>query len=468
MPDLLAHQLAADPRFAEAKAQILQTLADYQKQLTGPRPPRAELQQSYEQALEQFAAVRGGKLFYPYLGTGMGSGSLVELGDGSVKYDMIIGIGVHFLGHGHPRLVEAALNAAVGDTVMQGNLQQNVESFELSQLLLEHANESGATLDHCFLTTSGAMANENALKIAFQKHQPADRVLAFEHCFMGRTMALAHITDKAKYRVGLPQTINTDYVPFFDTEHPAQSTAAAVEQLKEHIHRHPGRHAVMCLEVIQGEGGYYAGDRDFFLAIIDVLRANNIAVYIDEVQTFGRTHRMFGFQHYKLDEFADIVTIGKMSQVCATLYRDEYTPKPGLVSQTFTGSTSSIHAAKAVIQELVESGSFGDNGRTATFHQRFVDHFKRIAARHPGILQGSHGLGGMIAFTPFDGSADAAQKLLRRLFENGVIAFVAGGDPVRLRFLPPVPAMTEQQVDEVCEILETSLLEVAEQLSSAA
>ena len=33
---------------------------------------------------------------------------------------------------------------------------------------------------------------------------------------MGRTSAVAQITDKAAYRVGLPQTLQVDYIPFYD------------------------------------------------------------------------------------------------------------------------------------------------------------------------------------------------------------------------------------------------------------
>jgi len=53
-------------------------------------------------------------------------------------------------------LLEAGLHAALADTVMQGNLQQNRESAELSALLLQAT--TGSRLAHVFLTSSGAMA----------------------------------------------------------------------------------------------------------------------------------------------------------------------------------------------------------------------------------------------------------------------------------------------------------------------
>src|SRR6266550_3010920 len=87
-----------------------------------------------------FSESRGGALYYPYLGSGIGNGALVELADGSVKYDMISGIGVHYFGHSHPMLLDAGVDAALRDTVMQGNLQQNVESVALAKTFIDLAN----------------------------------------------------------------------------------------------------------------------------------------------------------------------------------------------------------------------------------------------------------------------------------------------------------------------------------------
>src|SRR5438046_748950 len=192
MSKLIAPSLFADPRVAEAKQLLRAAVADHQKNITGVRPPNPELKISYEELVKQFSHSRGGALYFPYLGSGIGNGALVELADGSVKYDMISGIGVHYFGHSNPTLVDAGVDAAIRDTVMQGNLQQNVESAPLSKTLIAMANRSGqeTRIAHCFLTSSGAMANENALKIAFQKHAPASRVLAFAHGFAGRSMAL--------------------------------------------------------------------------------------------------------------------------------------------------------------------------------------------------------------------------------------------------------------------------------------
>ena len=458
---LAADRLYNDPRVAEAKQLLMAAVADHQKELTEVREANPELTADYAALLEQFGQHRGGSTFFPYLGSGIGNGSYVELADGSVKLDLITGIGVHGFGHSHPILVDAGVDAAISDTVMQGNLQQNTNSCDISKLLVDTACETGAKLKHCLLTTSGAMANENSLKMAFQHNHPANRVIAFSHCFAGRTLALAQVTDKAKYRVGLPDTISVDYIPFFNKDDPQRSTEIAVSHFKYHLDRHPGKHAALWMELVQGEGGYYPGDQKFFEALIEVAREHNIAVIADEVQTFARTTRAFAFQHFGLDQLVDIVTIGKFSQLCATLFTDEYIPKPGLVSQTFTGSTGAIFSSYAMLKGLIDNGHFGENGRNVQLHNYFVSGLKRVADKYPNSISGPHGIGGMVALTPFDGSAQVATDLVKRLYDHGLMSFMAGGDPSRVRFLMPLGCVTEKDLDAACDIIETVVAEMA-------
>jgi acetylornithine aminotransferase len=457
-PLLHADQLRRDPRVAQAQRLLREALTEHRAALQGVRPPEADRQATHAALLQDFADRRGGKLFFPYLGSGLGNGALVELADGSVKFDMITGIGVHAFGHSDPELLQASLDAALGDAVMQGNLQQNVESAALCREFVELA---GGAIKHCFLSTSGATANENALKMLFQKRFPADRMLAFSNCFAGRTLATSQLTDRAKNRVGLPTVLAVDYVPFFDAARPEQSTAESLARIKEHLERYPGSHAGMILELVQGEGGYYTAPPQFYRALCQLLRQHQVPIFFDEIQTFGRTTRPFAYQHFGLEEFADVVTVGKLTQVCATLFRDELVPRPGLVSQTFTGATSSIFAARSILQRLREGHYFGEQGRIQQVHARFVRRFETLHAAHPDRISGPWGLGGMLAFTAFDGGGEKNRQVLDALFAAGVIAFSAGADPTRVRMLPPFGVIIDDQIDAVCDIIDGVLAALA-------
>jgi len=451
MEPLIAESLQADPRFIEAKKHLLNIVQEYQSQLTGIRPPRAERRVSYEELLKQYESQRGFPLWYPYIGSGIGRGALVELMDGSVKYDLISGIGVHW-GHGNPSILEAAINASTSDLIMQGNLQLNQDAAELSSLILKQTE-----LAHLFLTTSGSMACENALKIIFQKKFPASRLLAFEHCFMGRTTTLCQVTDKPAFREGIPLCQHVDYLPFFDPVHPTESTARAVETLKGYLKRYPHQYAAICCEMIQGEGGVNVGNGNFFSTLFDLLKEHDVAIFIDEVQTFGRTPRLFAYQYFDLDAYVDVVTFGKISQVCGTLFSKEFKPRPGLLSQTFIGSTSAIQASLQIVKSLLHDNYLGPEGKLALLHRQFAGKLDLIAQKTGGLIKGPYGIGSMVAFTPFNGVKERVYKLTKALFEEGVIVFYSGENPTRIRCLLPAGGISLEDIDPICAMIEQTL-----------
>lgn len=444
-----------DPRILEARKLLAEAIQERQQTITGLRPPDPQLKVQYDDLLNSFAEVRGNKLFYPYIGSGIGKGVFVELLDGSVKYDFITGIGVHFFGHSHRMVVDAAIEAALSNTTMQGNLQQNKDSLEFSQLMIQ---QSG--LDHCFLSTSGAMANDNAIKVAFQYRHPADRILAFDRCFAGRTLACSQITDKPAFREGLPLNYHVDYVPFYDPLHPEESTKRTLLALQRLFTRYPKQHAVMIFELVQGEGGFYTATPEYFKSVMELLKQHEVVVFADEVQTFGRTSRLFAFQHFGLEEFVDIATVGKLAHACATLYRKKISPKIGLLSQTFTSSTMAIQMGLAVIKELIHGNYFGPDGKNTRIHRHFEERLEQIHKRHPELIHGPYGLGGMVAFTAFNGDNKKTVAFTHKLFDAGVLSFIAGQNPTRVRFLIPMGVVKERDIDEVCTIIERTLLEV--------
>jgi 4-aminobutyrate aminotransferase-like enzyme len=461
MAKTVADGFFQDPRLEQAKKLIQDALSEHTSKITGPKGPEPELKESYDSLLKKMADYRGGALFYNYLGSGIGNGPFVELADGSVKYDFITGIGVHYMGHSHPGVINAQLRGALSNTVMNGHLQQNKDTADLLELMSKEACKYGAATRNVFLSTSGAMANENAFKIIFQKRAPASRFFAFEKCFAGRTLGMAWVTDKAAYRVGLPKTLDIDYIPFYNADDHQGSIDMAVKVMKKHITRFPGMHAGFVMELIQGENGSWVGHTEFFEALIKVCQENNISIFADEVQSFARTNELFAFQYFKLDKYVDVVAVGKNSQVCATLFTDDHKPKPGLMSQTFTGSSSQIAASHYVISSIVNGGYLGEQGRIQKLHSRFKGNLQKISDRHPDKLRGPYGIGAMVAMTVFNGDEAKSKAFTIKLFENGVLSFMAGGHPTtRVRFLMPVMVTEEKHIDEVCVLIEKTLQEM--------
>jgi 4-aminobutyrate aminotransferase-like enzyme len=446
--------------------------------ITDIRPSRADLSESYEALMKRCADVRGRALLYPYLGSGLGNGALVELADGSVKWDMICGIGVHFFGHSNPELVRVSAESSVDNVLKHGNLSSNMEAYEFGETLLQLASRK-SKLKHVYVATSGAMANENALKVCYQKHAPASRVLCFQDCFMGRSITMCQIGDGPDYRQGIPLSTLVDYMPFWD---PAAADAMgpggkkrfidmAVKHLEQYIHRYPGQHACFIFELCQGEGGFKIGDRDFLKALIDVCKAHRIAVWDDEIQTFGRLPSMFAYEHFDLGEYVDVFCVGKMTQACATMYTEEYNPKAGLLSGTFTGEGVSFRTGTRILEMLRDGDFYGPQGKFEKHHAAFRTHSKALIDKHPewfpsvaamggGGEKLAGGAGGMMRLTPFGGDKAKITAACKACFEEGVILFYCGHSPYHLRMLPPLPVMKESDWPRVFECIERGLAKV--------
>jgi len=443
----------------------------------GPASPEARA--SYEAFMQRAGEDRGRALLYPYVGSGRGNGALVELADGSVKWDMICGIGVHFFGHSDPDLTAAALRGAMGDTCMQGNLQGNVDQHEFAHLLASEARKR-SRLTHVYLSTSGCMANENALKVCYQKHAApphgapggAPRVIAFKDCFMGRSVTMSQIGDAAANRVGLPLSTQVDYMPFYDAIAARRMGGTryidmCVEHLRQYIERYPKQHACFIFELVQGEGGFNTAPREFFVALMDVCRAHGIAIWDDEIQSFGRTESMFAFEQYGLGDYVDVFCVGKMTQVCATLWTAAYNPGPGLLSGTFTGGSVPYAVGRRVVERLRGGDFYGPEGRFARHHRLFREQVEALAAKHPAWFPRNEkveeivgGVGGMMRFTPFGGDKEKVQKACKVLFDEGVIVFYCGHGPYHVRMLPPLGVFEEKDWPRVFGCVERGLAKV--------
>jgi len=423
-----------------------------------PRPPQPDLVKKLEQQLELTAKVRGRPLHYPYVGTGAGKGVYVELEDGSVKLDLINGIGIHLFGHSHPRLMEAAVRGALSDIVNQGNLQPNGEYIRLAQRLVQLAAKN-SRLRHVWITTSGSRANENALKISRQKKTPARMVLAMDRAFAGRTTMMAEITDNPEYREGLPSYNEVLRVPFYNSKDP-RSSEISLRMLKEHVAKHEGNISAFMFEPVQGEGGFRVGPREFFVPMLEFCKEKGIAIWLDEVQTFGRTGRLFAFETLDIGHYADLVTVAKILQVGATLYTEEYNPKPGLIAGTFAGTSSALAVGHEVLEMLENDGYYGPNGKIEQIHKKVVAMLEDLnTTTCKGLLRDAGGLGLMVAVTPLDGSKEKVYQLLKVLFKNGLISFSCGRDPYRIRFLVPA-IITDKDIDVARAIIEKSILEM--------
>jgi acetylornithine/N-succinyldiaminopimelate aminotransferase len=454
---LVGHQIRDSKAVQSQIDSLVKEVSTLSQSITGIRPPNPEFVANGKKYLDHTAQVRGRPLVYSYIGSGAGRGAYVELEDGSVKLDLINGIGIHLFGHAHPRITAAAVRGGLCDIVNQGNLQPNREYSEILDLLTGFAAKN-SKLKYGWLSTCGSMANENALKICRQKKSPARMVLSFKNAFAGRSTMMAELTDNPAYKQGLPEYHEILRLPFYEKNDP-QSTEKTLRILKEHVAKHEGNISTFCFEPMLGEGGYQAAPQAFFVPLLDFCKQNGIPVWADEVQTFTRTGEFFAFETLGLGSYVDVCTIAKTAQIGATLYTEEFNPKPGLISGTFSGSSAALTAGAEILKMLRDGNYLGPQGRIIEIHKKFIGMLNSLnETTCKGLVQDAGGMGLMIAFTPLDGKKETVDKLLKKLFEKGLIAFSCGKDPVRVRFL--VPACIEDRDIEVAKnILEAALQE---------
>jgi acetylornithine/N-succinyldiaminopimelate aminotransferase len=439
-------------------SQLTEEVLNLNSHITGPREAQTEFVAHNQKLIDSTGSTRGRPLFYPYIGSGSGRGPYVELSDGSVKLDLINGIGIHIFGHSHPKVMASAIQGSLRDILMQGNLQPNEEYFRVSKKLVDLASKK-SRLKHVWLATCGTMANENALKIARQKNSPARKVLAMKAAFAGRSTMMAEVTDNPGFKEGLPDYNEVLRIPFYDKKDPA-SIDKTVALLRELIDKNKNDISCFIFEPMQGEGGYNVAPREYFLPLFEICKQNKIAIWADEVQTFCRTGQFFAFETLDFGNYIDICTVAKTLQNAATLYTEEYNPKPNLIAGTFSGSTPSLTAGYEILNHLENEGFMGEGGKIQKIHNEFVGMLNRLnQTTCKGLLNDAGGLGLMVAVTPLDGSKEKMNDLLKVLFKNGLMSFGCGRGPFRLRFLLPA-VLTSQDIIVAEKIIEKSVLEM--------
>ena len=413
------------------------------------KPRQAKYKKEYKKKIKHIEGLRGRKLIYPYIGSGRGSGAYVELKDGSIKMDLIGGIGVQILGHAHPEIIKTAVTAGLSDIVMQGHLLINQEYLDLSKTLVRLAGKQ-SRLKNVWLSTSGAMANENALKIARQKNSPKRKVLAFEGAFAGRTTMMSEITSNPAVKEGLPSYGEVLRVPFYDPKNPDLSLSV----LKSHLEKESKNICAFIFEIVLGEGGYKSAPPSFFKTLMEECKKHSIAVWVDEVQTFCRTGQFFAFEKWGLGPYVDLCTIGKSLQLAGTFFTEEYQPRPGLISGTFSASTGAL-AVSLKILNILKKHYIGKTGKIQKIEQEIKNTFKEL--KHQNLICDYDVFGLMAGCTLTKvQTADTVKPFLQQLFQEGVIAFSCGRSPVRVRFLFPA-VITKNDLKKLKNILQNIL-----------
>ena len=345
------------------------------------------------------------------------------------------------------RLMDAALNKVANSDVYTPHFARFVETFGRVGIPTE--------LPHAFFVSGGALAVENALKVAFDwkvrknklkgySGDRGDKVLHFKEAFHGRsgyTMSLTN-TDPNKV-AGYPKfdwpRISNPKIRGGDVE---EREAAALAEAKQAFLDHPDEIAAIIIEPIQGEGG----DNHFRPAFLQALR--NLAdeeealLIFDEVQTgVGLTGAFWAWQ--ALGVTPDVIAFGKKTQVCGVLagprvdeVDDNVFQKSSRINSTWGGNLVDMVRFDRIL-EVIEAEDLVGNVRQQGAH--LMAKLAEMEARFDGVTD-VRGRGLFCAFDLPDTETRAA--VLKAAYDEGLMALGCGPRSIRFR-----PALTISQAD---------------------
>lgn len=362
-----------------------------------------------------------------------GEGALVWDHNDRQYLDYTSSYGVCFLGHCHPKIVEAIERQAERLIACHGSFYNDVRS----ELLLKIGEVSPRGLDKVFFSNSGAEAVESALKFA-RRSAGKPEIIAMMGSFHGKTMGALSATWDKKYREPFePLLPGFKHVPYRNSEKLRQAMS--------------DKTAAVIVEPIQGEGGVRLPPPQFLRELREICDERNVYLIFDEVQTgFGRTGKLFALEHS--DVIPDILCLGKAVAgglpMGITIAKSEITSalKVGDHSSTFGGGPITCAACKASFDLMTHERLWE---RSAKLGAYFQESLKRLQSGS-SIIREVRGLGLMLGVEfKFD-----VLNIITECMNQGVLVLDAGRNVVR--FLPPV-VTTLDQIDQAVNALSSGV-----------
>lgn len=353
--------------------------------------------------------------------------------ENGVEYlDLYSGHGVISIGHTQPHYV-AKVKEQLDNIGFYSNAIQNPLQVELAQKLGELSGYDDYSL---FLCSSGAEANENALKLA-SFHNGKSRVIAFDNSFHGRTSAAVAVTDNKK----IVAPINAQQVVTFL---PLNQIDLVETELQK------GDVCTVIIEGIQGVGGLDEGTTEFFQALEKLCKQYEAVLILDEVQSgYGRSGKFFAHQYHNIK--ADIICLAKGMgngfPIGGILIAPHFKASYGLLGTTFGGSHLACAAGIAVL-DVIKSEKLMDNVNAVS------EYFMKAIQQVPEIIK-VKGKGLMLG-VEFDFDVSALRK--KMIVEKHIFTGSANNKNL-LRILPPL-TITTAAIDTFIVALKESLAEL--------
>ncbi|WAX58214.1 L-lysine 6-transaminase [Jatrophihabitans cynanchi] len=384
---------------------------------------------------------------------------LVDARDGSRYLDLFTFFASSALGMNHPALADdSEFLAELGRVAVNKPSNSDIYTVPMARFVDTFARVLGdPALPHLFFIDGGALAVENALKIAFdwksrwnEAHGiDADlgtKVLHLQKAFHGRTGYTMSLTNTDPNKVARFPKFDWPRIPSPSINGNADVAASERETLaaaRAAFEQHPHDIACFIAEPIQGEGGDNHFRPQFLQAMQALCREFDALFIMDEVQTgVGMTGTAWAYQ--QLGVQPDVVAFGKKAQVCGVMaggrvdeVADNVFAVSSRINSTWGGNLTDMVRARRILEVIEADGLIA---RAAELGSYLLDGLTALAARHP-IVTEVRGRGLMCAFTlP---TAELRNEVIRRLREDEHVLVLGCGEAA-LRFRPALTISTDE------------------------
>ena len=371
--------------------------------------------------LQRYAGSLLGVFGAPSIVIERGEGSYVWDVEGRRYLDLVSGIAVNALGHGHPELV-AAVSKQAGELVHVSNFFTTPAQVRAAERILEVAQASAGSA--VFFTNSGTESIEAAIKLS--RRTGRSRIVALEGAFHGRSTGALALTHKAAYREPFEPLIpDVVHIP-----------AGDLDALREHVDEQT---AMLVLEPVQGEAGVHPLSAEYLQAARARTTEVGALLVVDEIQTgIGRTGAWFA--HQRSGIVPDAMTLAKglgggVPIGALVTFGPEVTAllTAGQHGSTFGGNPLACASALAVLDTIESAGLV----EAAT---SLGDHLARSVAAldHPALGE-ARGVG-LLRAIPLQGVGSSEVVAAAR--EAGFIVNPVAPDTIRLA--PPLTITTTE------------------------
>jgi len=382
-------------------------------------------------------------------------GFAVRDGYGNQWLDWSSGVLITNAGHNHPRIKRALSEYVNSASPLATYCFPNEPRERLVSKLHEITPNE---LDRVFLLSTGSEATEVGIKLArtygIGKDPSKRYFVTFADGFHGRTYG-AQLAGGGQgggeWIDENPFFVQTPFPGSIETQD--RGFGAFLDTLKRHKIS-PDHVAGVMSETFQGREAKLM-PTEYAQALRRWCDAHDAALIFDEVQAgFGRTGKMFAFEHYGI--VPDIVCCGKgissslpiSAVIGSAKYVDQY--GPGAMTSTHTGSPIPCVAALASIEAILEEGMIENAARVGAY---LMDQVQSIAAPFADRIEvGGQGLViGMLFFNnrnDLNPDADAAFEFCERCYHGGNLFFAPVGKGMgAVKFCPPL-CITREAVED--------------------